>query len=362
VKAYQDCGFEVQVFYNHEPAYDPFSYHFDGVDVRVGDELELRRFLSQHNYDAFLIHFPEPSRVEPVLSAAREELPVLIWIHGFEAEAWFRRWFNFTTTQSAMRAALEKRDSYHKLQNEFLGRLIRENRKNLTFVNVSKWFQEMVVEPDLHAEIRQGEVIPNFVDEKLFTYKNKNPQDRKKILSLRPFASNKYANDLTVAAIWELSKRPFFSDLEFSIIGKGKLFENVTRPITGFSNVHLEERFISQKEIPSLHANYGIFLCPTRFDSQGVSMCEAMSSGLVPISTRTAAIPEFVEDGVTGLLADPEDPKSIADKIEELYFDESEFLNLSRKASRSIHVKCGFNATIGKEIELIERSLLSSGK
>ena len=41
-----------------------------------------------------------------------------------------------------------------------------------------------------------------------------------------------------------------------------------------------------------LIVNNGIFICPTRQDAQGVSMCEAMSSGLVPITLYNTAIPE----------------------------------------------------------------------
>ncbi|TVU57071.1 glycosyltransferase family 4 protein [Corynebacterium aurimucosum] len=173
------------------------------------------------------------------------------------------------------------------------------------------------------------------------------------ILSIRPFASYKYANDQTVEAIKILSTRPYFDDLNFTIVGEGRLFSELTLPLKKFKNVKLRKRFLNQEEISKLHAENGIFMAPTRFDSQGVSMCEAMSSGLVPISSKIAAIPEFVRDGETGLLVEPESPRDLADAVEELYFDSELFSRLSAAAASSIGNLCGRSATTDRELELI---------
>ena len=86
-------------------------------------------------------------------------------------------------------------------------------------------------------------------------------------------------------------------------------------------------------------------------------MCEAASSGLVPVTSNIAAIPEFIEDHETGLLARPEDAVHIADLIEELYFDPELFRRISEAASSSMLDKCGREATIGEEIALIRKRL-----
>lgn len=74
-------------------------------------------------------------------------------------------------------------------------------------------------------------IIHNYIDSNAFRYQEKHPEMRKKILSIRPFASKTYANDLTVKAILELSKEPWFQELSFTIIGDGILFEELTEPI-----------------------------------------------------------------------------------------------------------------------------------
>ncbi|TLE15011.1 glycosyltransferase [Helicobacter apodemus] len=145
------------------------------------------------------------------------------------------------------------------------------------------------------------------------------------ILSIRPFASKKYANDLSVKAILELSNKSFFKELEFLIIGDGELFEETLKPLRAFQNVTIHKKFLRQEEIAKLHKEYGIFLNPTRMDSQGVSRDEAGSSGLVPVTNRVAAIPEFVDEDC-GILVEAEDYVGLANAIEFLYKNPKEFL------------------------------------
>lgn len=356
VKGYLEAGMTVEIFYNHQPVTDPYEYEFDGARVIVGDDTALENLVGLNSYDVFLVHFAEPSRIDPLRRAGATE-PVIVWVHGFEAEAWFRRWFNFIGSAAEIQQALDRKRTYYEPQNKFFTELLSDNELDLTFVNVSSWFQRNVVEPDVHAEFRNSVVIPNLVDEKVFPFRPKSPDKRRKILSLRPYASMKYANDQSVHAIMLLSERPYFKELEFTICGQGKLFDQTVAPLREFDNVTLRNEFFTQEEISELHASHGIFLCPTRFDSQGVSMCEAVSSGLVAISSSVAAIPEYIHDHETGLLARPESPEDLADLIEELYFDEELFERLSHSGSQWMHSNCGREATIGREISLIEEKV-----
>ncbi|MCB1490786.1 MAG: glycosyltransferase family 4 protein [Rhodobiaceae bacterium] len=64
-----------------------------------------------------------------------------------------------------------------------------------------------------------------------------------------------------------------------------------------------------------------IFVLPSRIarsgDRDGLPnvLMEAQAMGLPVVSTRVSAIPELVEDGVTGLLVDERDPAALADAI-----------------------------------------------
>ena len=47
----------------------------------------------------------------------------------------------------------------------------------------------------------------------------------------------------------------------------------------------------------------------------GIAPVEAMSVGKPTIYSKTGPGPEVIEDGISGLLCDPMDPKDIAEKI-----------------------------------------------
>ena len=226
---------------------------------------------------------------------------------------------------------------------------------NIHFIFVSQYFANEIFE-DNHISLpaEKYSIIHNCIDTELFQYHSKNSEQRKKLLSIRPYASNKYANDLTVKCILELSKEPFFRELEFRIMGSGDQFDNITAPLKKYKNVILEKRFLRQDEISDLHKDYGIFLTPTRMDAQGVSRDEAMSSGLVPITNAVTAIPEFVDDSC-GILAPAEDYKAMAEGIKKLYYDKDLFESMSYKAATRVRSQSSKEYTIKKEIALIKQ-------
>ncbi|PLR67950.1 glycosyltransferase family 4 protein [Bacillus sp. UMB0893] len=352
VKAYQEEGVEVEIFVLNAGYKAPENYQFDGVSVYRGAKSDFYQFLSERDYIKILIHFVSIDMID-VIKEVKPSIPLIIWIHGYEAEAWHRRWFNFLDSKQDLRRILEMSDDYYKKQLSLMNWLYQTKELNLKFVHISKWFKEHIAECDARAVTQNASIIPNLIDSKLYNYIEKPKEDRFKILSIRPYASRKYANDLSVKAVLELSKRPFFDRLSFAFYGDGKLFEKTLSPLRNFDNVTVHKGFLQQSEIAELHKEYGIFLCPTRLDSQGVSMCEAMSSGLIPISTNITAIPEFVEHRQTGLLANPEDPVHIADLIETLFFNENLFSKLSRNTAAEIRKKCSQEVVISNELELI---------
>ncbi|HEV51076.1 MAG TPA: glycosyltransferase, partial [Thermoprotei archaeon] len=52
-----------------------------------------------------------------------------------------------------------------------------------------------------------------------------------------------------------------------------------------------------------------------RSEGFGLTVLEAMSSGLPVIATRVGGLPELVKDGVNGFLVNPRDPRSLADAM-----------------------------------------------
>ena len=64
---------------------------------------------------------------------------------------------------------------------------------------------------------------------------------------------------------------------------------------------------VSMFEVSHLYARADVFVNPTRAEGFGFTNVEAQGYGLPVISTRRWAIPEVVQEGVTGLLVEPDD-------------------------------------------------------
>lgn len=343
VKAYREHNVKVDVF-RLRPDTATSWHEYQNIDVTTGSQVALRRQLETGQYRHVLVHFLDANMWE-VLNDFIDNIKVTVWVHGAEIHPWHRRKYNIQTPEQ-QKAAIEASE----IRMAFWHSVLKPMHPNLKLIFVSNYFAEEVME-DLGYRLpsNQYQVIHNPINTTLFNYVPKNTEQRKKILSIRPFASRQYANDLTVAAIVELSKEPFFDELEFRIIGDGPLYEETVAPILHFKNVILEKRFVSQPEIAALHKEYGVFLCPTRWDSQGVSRDEAMSSGLVAITTNIAAIPEFTDE-LCSIVVPPEAPKEIANSIVRLIGKPELFLSVSKEATNRVKNCLDNTVIVGQEL------------
>lgn len=345
IKCYQDKGLHVDVFNCSNKIVSPYT--FDGVNVYGGGLEELTSIIKVGMYGTICVHFIELNMYTAIQKGRTNE-KLIVWIHGIEAERWHRRACNFSQSEiKKNRNVWEQRDNE---KMEFM-RDIYKN-KDIFFVFISNWIKNIAAQ-DAGIAARNSTVIHNVINEKIYSYVKKTPGRRKFILSIRPYTTLNYANDLSVKAILQLSQDPIFSDLHFTLYGSMGPFEETVAPLRGFGNVTLINKFLTAQEIKAAHAEHGIFLCPTRLDTQGVSIGEAMASGLVPITNRVCAIPEFIDE-TCGILADGEDYMGLAAGIRRLYENPDLFLQMSQNASKRVREQCGIYVTIEKEIRLIK--------
>jgi glycosyltransferase involved in cell wall biosynthesis/spore maturation protein CgeB len=343
VAGYAQQGLPVDVFRLRDESALSFQ-EYRNVDVITGSSADLQRLLEDGHHRSLLVHFLD----EPLWNVLRHHVhtkKIFVWVHGFEIQPWYRRDFNNDTDQQ--RRAAQKEST---ARIAFWRGLLEEMPANLSLIFVSRMFAEQVME-DIGLRIPPGKyrVIHNPIDTTRFAYHIKPPEQRKKILSVSSYATRVYANDLSVRAIQSLSNRPWFEELEFRFVGDGRLFDEVLAPLRQFGNVVIERRFLSPDELRDMYREYGVFLCPKRFDSQGVSRDEAMASGLVPVTNAVGAIPEFV-NAECGVLAPPEDFLGLAAGIESLYLDGNRFATMSLNASRRVRRQSDIDSIVAKEI------------
>jgi L-malate glycosyltransferase len=82
-----------------------------------------------------------------------------------------------------------------------------------------------------------------------------------------------------------------------------------------------------------------VMLLPSELESFGLAALEAMACEVVPITTRAGGLPEVVEHGVTGFLADVGDVETMARYAIELLSDEARLRETGKRARAAARAK-----------------------
>ena len=348
-KAYKQAGLKFDLVCAHNYP-NTCRYSFEGVEITRTDFMGLRQVLTSKKYKTVLLHFFDDRYAQILDACDMSETNLYLWVHGPETLYW--DWSKMTDPYFVPESNIS---SESRLYFERLDRIVRRynDYSNVKWVFVSEWIKNHSEEL-IGIKFKNSIVIPNFVDEKNFKYEEKDPELRKKIIILRRFENiSKYAIDVDVRVILELSRRDLFEDLEFNIYGTGAYYDTLLAPVKKFDNVKLHQNFLSHNDIAAMHRKNGIALFATRYDAQGVSMCEAAMSGLAIVSSQNDAIAEFLpyEEGI---LCDTENYVAYADLIEKMYKEQEYFQKVSKACHDKVYEKCSFDKTISREITMIK--------
>lgn len=346
VKLYQDAGIRVDVVWVSSQV-QRGGYDYDGVNVTVCDAMTLRSALACSKHSAIAIHFLDAdiwSAVE--LAAAR--IRTVVWLHGSEVQSPDRRSFN-QVSEGERVIAMEAWQS----RREFWRRVVMGAPPSLHMTVVSRTFAKEIW-TDIGCQMDDGRwsVIHNPIDTRLFNYREKRASDRFKIVSVRPHASQVYANDVVAQTVLHLSQHPLFEQMSFLLVGDGPLWEENFSGLTHLPNVRFHRGFLESRELAALYADSGLFLCPSRGDTQGVSRGEAMASGMVAVTNAVGSIGEFASQ-VDTLLCDSLDPVLFAEKIVGLLEHPDRFLAMSRAARNRVLDQLDAATVTAQELALL---------
>jgi glycosyltransferase involved in cell wall biosynthesis len=349
VLAYLAAGHEVAVF---RPVDGPDGTHeFEGITCVSGGAGTLAALACDFGPDVIAAHgFSET--MWPAL-AEMGHVPIGAWLHGSEIPALFRQQAEAIADPDKRGAALAQVETRRRFWRDLLNpmpprlKLVFPSRSAVTMMRV-----------DVGERLRDDDyvVLANPIDTDLFRFEPKSDDLRFRILSIRPFDSTNRANDLSVAAIRHLSTRAGFERLRFTIIGDGPLFDETLSSIRDLENVTLRRQFLTQNAIVEEHARNGIFLVPTRLDTQGVSRDEAMASGLVPVTNSIPTVLEFADESCAGL-APPDDAIGLADALWEISASPALFCRRSAAAADRVRSQSGHERIIPAELALLAEAV-----
>ena len=160
-------------------------------------------------------------------------------------------------------------------------------------------------------EVREIEVVPNFID---FNHNHLRKANREhpRGISIGRYSIEK-GYDVLLEAVGATSSNVCIDVFGFGEDGRQKLISDASIQGTGRLNF-----FDARLNILELLSQYDYYVCPSRRESFGISIIEALSCGL-PVVTTDCDGPVEVIDHSNGIIVARENSKALADGIEEMH-------------------------------------------
>jgi starch synthase len=115
----------------------------------------------------------------------------------------------------------------------------------------------------------------------------------------------------------------------------------------------LDDVFPGDRRIPDLLARTAVFALPTEIDKVPYAVLEAMAAGVPVVSTKVGAIPEMVEDGVSGILLEPGDDEGLAGALRSMVADEDRCRAMGEAARRRVCERFDARRTTADLVDLL---------
>lgn len=311
-----------------------------GVNVfRVGNSLGLFHFLLPKNFLPLAIFF----KAKKLLSANEYHL-----IHAFQASqaaaaAWLLKFF-----YPKLPLVLTMQEGKDLKKQNFLTNLFRNLiiRKADRITAISQYLKNYILEIRKKISVT---VIPNGVDVDKFSQEFSYGQlsELADCLGIRPgekvivSASRltfKNGIDSLIKAVGFLHQQNSALEWKLLLVGDGGLKKEMQNLSAGLG---IEKKIIfagtvSHSDLPQYLKIADVFVRPSRTEGLGNSFLEAMVAEVPVIGSSAGGIKDFLTDGETGLVCDPENPEDIARKIERILADESLRKEVVRNAKQLV--------------------------
>lgn len=202
------------------------------------------------------------------------------------------------------------------------------DKSNLTIVTPSQWLKQQAEKSILIAnKTTQIYWIPNGIPTTIFQ-----PLDQQLCRSVLGLPQNKYILAFAAQNLNDPRKGSDLLQKALQLIPTS-LKQEIQLLILGNQSAG----FLADIDIPAISLGYvegdrlktifynaaDLLLCPTRADNLPLVLQEAMACGTPLVSFDIGGVPDLVRPGVTGYLAQPEDPQDLCNGIVQLLEDKT---------------------------------------
>lgn len=140
-------------------------------------------------------------------------------------------------------------------------------------------------------------------------------EDKKVVLNVGRLVLEKNLDVLIKSSLIVLED---FPDARFVIVGEGPAFSYYKKLVskTGVDKwFHFVNETVPSGKVPFVYAAADVFVIPSKFETQGIVVQEAMASGKPVVGADYLALKEIIREGYNGYKFNPDDPEECAEKI-----------------------------------------------
>jgi glycosyltransferase involved in cell wall biosynthesis len=146
-------------------------------------------------------------------------------------------------------------------------------------------------------------------------------------------------------------------DVKIVIAGTGEDFKKYEKMMTNRDNFIVHNRYIPYKEGAELLQRCSLVVLPYIDASQSGVILTAYGFKKPVVVTDVGSIPEIVDDGVTGFIVPPKNPKTLAEAIVKLLKDEKLRKQMGENAYKKLKTDLSWDKIAEKTIEVYRKAI-----
>jgi glycosyltransferase involved in cell wall biosynthesis len=139
------------------------------------------------------------------------------------------------------------------------------------------------------------------------------------------------------------------------ILGDGKELQGLRKIIKHYNAEDRIKLLPAVDEVSDFLQIADIFVMPSQFEGLSNSILEAMACGLPVIATRVEGNIDIIQDGINGILVEPNDEQSLINAITRLLANPDNARALGLKAQMMVQQEYSLDKTVEKYVLLYEK-------
>jgi len=281
---------------------------------------KVNESIKRFNPDIIHIHTPWTLGAAGVRFARRNKIPLIGTYHTYLPDFLICIFPNIKIDQS------DKNNISKKIVWKISNHLY--DQCNLVIVP-SKTMKEDIIKNGLKAEViflSNGLELDNFPAKEQYT-------DKVNLLYVGRMSFEK-SIDVIIKSVGIVGRE--FPDINLNLVGEGpasKSLKLLTKELGLEKNINFYG-YVEHDKLSSIYKNNDIFITASTIETQGISILEAMASGLPVIGADKLAIPDCVKNNLNGFTTRPFDAEEMAQKIKILYQDSKLRENFGRMSAQ----------------------------